>query len=135
MKKFLRNNDSLGSWPKMNYKSKQVFGTTLGGCCSLIVNITLGLYVGVILIGFFASADYNLQSIEMYQDLLRPNKYQIDATEIIPAIAVLTNFQPDLDPEVYDMSFILEGPDESGNVVVKERKAPIKCDEYIEKYL
>ena len=71
----------------------------------------------------------------MYQELLHPNTYKIDATEIVPAIAVLTNFQPDLDPEVYDMSFTLEGPDESGNVGVKERKAPIKCDEYIEKYL
>ena len=33
------------------------------------------------------------------------------------------------------MSFVLEGPDKSGRMVVIERKAPIKCDEYIEKYL
>ena len=71
----------------------------------------------------------------MYQDLGRPNAYEIDATEIIPAISVLRNNKPDLDQEIYDMSFMLEGPDESGRMVVIERKAPIKCDEYIEKYL
>ena len=71
----------------------------------------------------------------MYQDLKRPNTYEVDATEIIPAISILTNYKPDLDPEIYDMSFMLQGPDKTGAMVVKDRKPPIKCDEYIEKYL
>ena len=66
MKKFLRNNDWLGSTPMMTYKANSVFGTSLGGCCSMIVNVTMLLYVGVILIGFFASPDFNLQSQEKY---------------------------------------------------------------------
>ena len=52
MKKFLRNNDWLGTWPKMTYKASPVFGTSIGGCCSMTVNIFMGLYIGVILIGF-----------------------------------------------------------------------------------
>ena len=100
----------MGTWPKMTYKASPVFGTSIGGCCSLTVNTLMGLYIVVILIGFLTSADYNLQSVEMYQDLRRPNTYEIDATEIIPAISVLTNNVPDLDPEIYEMSFVLEGP-------------------------
>ena len=52
MKKFLRNNDLLGTWPKMTYKASPVFGTSIGGCCSMTINTFLGLYIGVILIGF-----------------------------------------------------------------------------------
>ena len=46
----------------MTYKSNTVFGTSLGGCCSMLVNISMGLYVCIILIGFFASPDYSLQT-------------------------------------------------------------------------
>lgn len=92
MKRFLRNNDTLGSTPMMTYKSNTVFGTSLGGCCSMLVSISMGLYVCIILIGFFASPDYSLQTQELYQPLVDPETYSISATEIIPAVSVLTNF-------------------------------------------
>ena len=60
MKKFLRDKDWLGTWPKMTYKSSPVFGTSIGGFCSMTVNILMGLYIGVILIGFVTQVDYNL---------------------------------------------------------------------------
>ena len=60
MKKFLRGQDVLGATPQMSYKKETTFGTSCGGCCSLIANITLVAYMIVMLIGFLVEPSYNL---------------------------------------------------------------------------
>ena len=60
MKKFLRDKDSLGATPMMTYKKNAVFGTSIGGCCSLVARILMGTYINIILLGFYASPNYNV---------------------------------------------------------------------------
>jgi hypothetical protein len=52
MQRFLRDNDSLGTAPRMMYKEKERFGTTLGGCFSLCARCGLTFYVIVMVIAF-----------------------------------------------------------------------------------
>ena len=53
---YLREHDELGNAPQLTYKKQDAFGTALGGCCSIFANISLAIYVIVIVLGFMSEA-------------------------------------------------------------------------------
>ena len=88
MKKFLRAQDNLGASPQMSYKKSSTFGTSLGGCCSIIFNIIFGLYISSMLFGFFAHKEYDQQSRELYLSPMDNVTYILTSNEFIPVVKI-----------------------------------------------
>ena len=127
MKKFLRDQDVLGATPMMTYKKNVMFGTSIGGCCSLLANLFIGLYVLVQLVGFFVSPNYNLATKERYQSTQHPENYRVTAQEVIPAF-IVWNYDGDDPMDIFDTKWIRYGENAA-------ETASINCREYMEKYL
>ena len=127
MKKFLRNQDVLGATPMMTYKKNVMFGTSIGGCCSLLANLFIGLYVLVQLVGFFVSPNYNLATKETYQPTSDPENYRVRATQVIPAF-IIWNYDGEDPMEIFDVKWTRNGEFEA-------ESSSINCREYMEKYL
>ena len=59
MKNFLRKRDKLADAPGMSYKGEETYGTSIGGCCSLLATILVTIYFVIILTNFFVNNNYN----------------------------------------------------------------------------
>ena len=60
MKEYFRDKDGLGTWPKMNYKGKEMYGTTVGGMFSCAATLFVWFYVCTVLGAFlFGAKNYN----------------------------------------------------------------------------
>ena len=88
MQKLLRSHDVLGSTPQMTYKKAGKFGTSIGGCCSLLAIAVIRFYVSIRFIGFFTSQSFSNQSQEKYQPLGNPQLYSVSAAEVIPIATI-----------------------------------------------
>ena len=91
MKQFLRDNDSLGASPQMTYKKGSLFGTSLGGCCSILLNLTLGSYIIAMLFGFFKTPNYNLSATEHYLNRMQTVPYELTSNDLIPTALLISN--------------------------------------------
>ena len=72
----------------MTYKKAAKFGTSIGGCCSLLAIAVIRFYVSIRFIGFFTSQTFSNQSQEKYQPLSDPQVYDVSATEVIPVASI-----------------------------------------------
>lgn len=114
----------------MTYKKSTTFGTSCGGCCSLIANILLLFYVVVMAIGFFVSPGYNVSEERKYYPLYAPELYDIHAADLVPALGVRVDEEYAPDHSMLKITYTQTNI-EGGGV----SRPPITCDKYAEKYL
>lgn len=88
MRKFLRESDKLGYSPQMSYKKNASFGTSIGGCSSLCARCFTFSYTIIILVGFIAERDYDLNFQVLNQDRAFPDMYDLSGIDFIPAIGI-----------------------------------------------
>lgn len=88
MQRFLRDNDALGTSPKMNYKKSETFGTTFGGCCSVCANAGIAFYVVIAMVAFITSPDYQFQSVQEFNSQEDPLTYVLRPIDLLPAIYI-----------------------------------------------
>ena len=86
MRKFLREVDQLGHSPQMTFKKNSTFGTSIGGCCSLSAKCLTWSYTIIMLVGFFAERDYDLNFQVLYLDRKDPDEYALSAVDFIPTV-------------------------------------------------
>ena len=136
MKKYLREEDVLGTWPKMTYKKHEVFGTTCGGCLSICAKIGIGFYVAVIFISFFTSPDYNVDYETLYQRLSDPQTYTLSPIDFVP-ITLIQDKDGTIERDLYQVSYdVTEWKSFSDNYpTLIESKPAIDCKTYADKYM
>ena len=80
MKKYLRKNDRLGFRPQMTYKKDDQYGTSIGGCMTCCATLCILAYITMILLAsFILGKDYRSESQTLYQPVLNPEVYEMQA--------------------------------------------------------
>ena len=78
MKQFLKDQDALGATPGMTYKTKESFGTVVGGCLSCCVTIFVLVYVGLVVSAYIIGGrDYDQSTLQKYQPVIDPAVYNL----------------------------------------------------------
>ena len=94
----LARRDSFGTWAKFHYREESGFGTTFGGCCSLILKVSTFLFAFVQLLGWKYRPTYSQSTQDLYipnaespLDLSRGLHYSIELGDFLPTFVVYTN--------------------------------------------
>ena len=113
----------------MTYKKSEVFGTSLGGCCSLSLNILLGIYVMGMLVGFFLFPDYDQNSKQYYHQFDEIITYELTSSDLVPVVAIYGG-----GTDLFEVDFRHYSLDKDVPTLTYQ-VGMIGCDEYISKYM
>ena len=146
MKQYFRERDGMGYTPQMTYKSKEKYGTTIGGCCSCCVSVFVTTYVVLLISAFLIGGrDYNAQVSPNIIPLNEQETYTIKATDSIPYIQILSYEKNDTPGELPVLSinnnkenlwrFVFEIQKNIDGKLSIEQYDGITCDIYMDTYL
>ena len=79
----------------MTYKGEETYGTSIGGCCSSVASIFIGIYIMVIMTDYNLTNNYNSDVETLYNKALRPPTYDLKPTDVIPSFQVFDSNDPD----------------------------------------
>ena len=63
----------MGLGVSLNYQGSAGFGTVLGGCCSLLVSMFIGVFTTIQLYGWLFAPSYNQLN---WEDYMHPTVYE-----------------------------------------------------------